>query len=341
LENSCCIYCWSFVYRYNFLINFILCILCIMRYFWVWLKWLLMGACDVIPGVSGWTIAFITGIYDELLDALHGFNMDTLYLIFKWDVRGAWKAVHGNFLSALFFGIIVAIGTFASLVTYLLEMYPSFVWAFFMGLILASVVLLWQMIRFKKWIYIIWIILWWTIWWAITSLPALSLGDGLWSMFFAGAIAIIAMILPGISGSYLLLIMGKYSEVLWLVVDSVDALRLGSIGDVPFVPLVVFVAWIVLWLGVFSRVLRWVKEYYHDQMVVVLIGFMLGALQTLWPWKQTVSTYLDRHGIEKSLIQENIMRPNTEALLWGLGFAAVGMMIMLGIYYFTKKIDRS
>ena len=338
MESSGCVYCGGFVYRYYFIVSFIL--LYIMRYFGVWLKWFLMGLCDVIPGVSGWTIAFITGIYDELLDALHGFNMDTLYLIFKWDVRGAWKAVHGNFLSALFFGIIVAIGTFASLVTYLLETYPSFVWAFFMGLILASVVLLWQMIRFKKWIYIIWIILWWTIWWAITSLPALSLGDGLWSMFFAGAIAIISMILPGISGSYLLLIMGKYSEVLWLVVDSVDALRLGSIGDVPFVPLVVFVAWIVLWLGVFSRVLRWVKEYYHDQMVVVLIGFMLGALQTLWPWKQTVSTYLDRHGIEKSLIQENITRPNTEALLWGLMFSAIGMFIMFIIFSITNRLEK-
>ncbi len=296
-----------------------------------------MGACDVIPGVSGGTIAFITGIYDELLDALHGFTMDTLYLLFTWDIRGVWKAIHGNFLSALVLGIVVAIGTLATLITYLLETYPSFVWAFFTGLILASIVVLWQMIRHKKWIYILWLIIWWFIWFAITSLPALSLGDGLWSLFAAGAIAIIAMILPGISGSYLLLILGKYSEVLWLVVDSVDALRAGSLGNIPLVPLAVFVLGIVLWLGIFSRILRWIKEYYHDQMVVVLMGFMLWALQTIWPWKQTVSTYLDRHGVEKALIQENILRPNTEALLWGMWFAMMGVVIMLGIFSLTKK----
>jgi len=308
-----------------------------MRYFGVWVKGLLMWTCDVIPGVSGGTIAFITGIYDELLDALHGFNMDTLYLLFKGDLCGVWKAIHGNFLSSLVFGIVVAIATFATLITYLLETYPSFVWAFFMGLILASVLLLRQMIRQKKWIYVLWLIVWWFIGWAITSLPAFSLGDGLWSLFVAGAIAIIAMILPGISGSYLLLILGKYSEVLWYVVDSVDALRAGSLGDIPFLPLAVFVAWIIIWLGIFSRILRRVKEYYHDQMVVVLMWFMLGSLQTIWPWKQTVSTYLDRHGIEKPLIQENVLRPNTEALFWGLWFATLGVVIMLIIFSLTKK----
>jgi putative membrane protein len=307
-----------------------------MRYFGVWLKGLLMGACDVIPGVSGGTIAFITGIYDELLDALHGFNMDTVYLLFKRDIRGVWKAIHGNFLLSLVLGIVVAIATLATLITYLLETYPSFVWAFFTGLILASVVVLWYMIRDKKWQYVLWLLLWWLIGYAITSLPAFSLGGGLWSLFFAGAIAIIAMILPGISGSYLLLILGKYSEVLWYVVDSVDALRTGSLWDIPFVPLAVFIAGIIVWLGIFSRILRWVKEHYHDQMVVVLMWFMLGTLQTIWPRKQTVSTYLDRHGIEKPLIQENVLRPNTEALLWGLWFAGLWVVIILAVYYFTR-----
>lgn len=296
-----------------------------------------MGACDVIPGVSGGTIAFITGIYDELLDALHGFNMQTLRLLLQGDVRAVWHAIHGNFLWSLTLGIVVAIGAFATLITYLLDTYPSFVWAFFTGLILASVFVLRRMIYHKKWIYLVWLVLWWSIWRAVTSLPALSLGDGLWSLFVAGAIAIIAMILPGISWSYLLLILGKYSEVLWYVVDSVAALRAASLGDIPFVPLMVFIAWVVIWLGIFSRVLWWVKEHYHDQMVVTLMWFMLWALQTIWPWKQTVSTYLDRHGIEKPLIQENVLRPNTEALLWGLWFATIGVVIMLIIFSLTKK----
>lgn len=129
-----------------------------MRYISVFFKGILMGACDVIPGVSGGTIAFITGIYDELLDALHGFNMHTFHLLLKGDIREVWKTIHGKFLSALVLGIVVAIATLATLITYLLETYPSFVWAFFTGLILASVLLLRQMIRQKRGIYLLWLV---------------------------------------------------------------------------------------------------------------------------------------------------------------------------------------
>jgi len=297
-----------------------------------------MWACDVVPGVSGWTIAFITGIYDEFLDALHGFNMDTLYLLSKGNFAAVWKAIHGSFLLSLFFGIIVAIGTLATLITYLLHTYPSFVWAFFVWLILASVFVLWQMIRRKSRSYILWLVLGWLVGYIVTSLPVLSLGDGLWGLFLAGSIAIIAMLLPGISGSYLLLIMGKYSEVLGLVVDSVDGLRSFSLGDIPYLPLFVFIVWIILWLLIFSRILRRIKEHYHDQMVVTLMWFMLWALQTLRPWKETVSTYVDRDGIEKPLIQQNVWWPDSEALLHGLGFVFLGMLLMLVVYYGVSKL---
>jgi putative membrane protein len=300
-----------------------------------------MGACDVIPGVSWWTIAFITGIYDELLDALHGFNMDTLYLLSKGKFSDVWKSIHGNFLISLFLGISIAIASLATLITYLLSVYPSKVWAFFFWLILASVVVLWQMIRRKRWLYVVWLIVWLLIWWGVTSLPALSLWDGLWSFFIAGFVAIVAMLLPGISGSYLLLIMGKYSEVLWLVVDSVDALRIFSLWDIPYIPLTIFLVGIILGLLFFSRILRWIKEHYHDQMVVTLIGFMLWALQTLWPRKETVSTYLDRYGVEQPLIQQNILWPNIEALSRWLGFALFGMSLMLGVYYAIEKLKNS
>lgn len=306
----------------------------------VFLRWLLMGACDVVPWVSGWTIAFITGIYDELLDALHGFNVNTLSLVFTWDIRGAWRAIHGKFLLSLFLWIIVAIGTLATVITYLLETYPSFVWAFFTGLILASVVVLWWMIHYKKYIYILWLILGWVIGFAVTSLPHLSLGDGTWSLFVAGSVAIIAMLLPWISGSYLLLIMGKYSDVLWLVVDSVTALRAWDFLAIPYVPLLVFVAWIVLWLLVFSRILWWIKEHYHDQMVVVLMWFMLGALKAIRPRKETVETYVDRHGVEQPLIQQNVLWPDISSLLLWLFFVFVGIGVMLGIHYVITKTSR-
>ena len=296
-----------------------------------------MGACDVVPWVSGWTIAFITWIYDELLDALHGFNMNTLYLVFRWNIRGAWRAIHGNFLLSLFLWIIVAIGTLATVITYLLETYPSFVWAFFTGLILASVVVLWWMIRYKKYIYILWLVLGGIIGFAVTSLPHLSLGDGVWSLFIAGAIAIVAMLLPWISGSYLLLIMGKYSDVLWLVVDSVAALRAWDFWAVPYLPLFVFVAWIVLGLLVFSRILRWIKEHYHDQMVVVLMWFMLGALKAIRPRKETVETYIDRHGIEQPLIQKNVLWPDISSLLMASLFVLLGIVFMRGIYSIIQQ----
>ncbi len=307
----------------------------------IWLRWLLMGACDVVPGVSWWTIAFITGIYDELLDALHGFNMDTLYLLTKGKITLVWKAIHGNFLLTLFVGIGMAIVGLATLITYLLSLYPSKVWAFFFWLILASVVVLWQMIRRKKWRYILLLVLWWLVWWSVTSLPVLALGDGLWSLFIAGFIAIVAMLLPGISGSYLLLIMGKYSDVLWLVVDSVGAVRAFAFWDIPYLALIVFIVWIILGLLFFSRILRWIKERYHDQMVVTLIGFMLWALQTLRPWKETVSTYLDRHGMEQPLIQQNVLWPSSEAMWVWIGFVLLGMVLMLGVYYGVGRLKKS
>ena len=303
----------------------------------VFLRWLLMGACDIIPWVSGWTIAFITWIYDELLDALHGFNIDTLYLVFSWDFRGAWRAIHGNFLFSLFLWIIVAIVTLATIITYLLETYPSFVWAFFTGLILASVAVLSWMIRYKKHVYIVWLILGGIIGFAVTSLPHLSLGDWLWSLFIAGAIAIIAMLLPWISGSYLLLIMWKYSDILWLIIDGVAAMRAWDFLSVPYIPLFVFVAWIVLWLLVFSRILRRIKEHYHDQMVVVLMWFMLGALKAIRPRKETIETYIDRHGVEQPLIQQNVLWPNISSLWLWLLFVFVGVVVMLWIHYIIKK----
>jgi putative membrane protein len=179
------------------------------------------------------------------------------------------------------------------------------------------------------------------VWWGITSLPALSLWDWVWSLFVAGSIAIIAMILPGISGSYLLLILGKYTEVLWYVVDAVDAIVGFSFGEIPFFPLTIFVLGVILWLGGFSRLLWWVKQRYHDQMVVILIGFMLWALQTLRPRKETVSTYMDRYGVEQPLIQQNVLWPNSEALYIWIGFAALGMVLMLGIHYGTEKLKKS
>jgi len=297
----------------------------------LFLKWVLMGTCDVIPGVSGGTIAFITGIYDDLIDALYAFNLITLKLVLKGKIASARKAINGNFLVTLFGGIFVAIFSLAKLISYLLEMYPAFVWAFFFWLILASVLILRKSIKKFRYIYLLLLAIGIAVWYYLTSLPAFNLGSGNLTMFGSGAIAIIAMILPGISGSYILVMLGQYQEVLGTVVDFVGG------NWSALIPLMIFMLGAIIWLLGFAKVLHWIKAKWHDQMVVVLMWFILWALNKVWPWKEVVETYIDRHGEIQPLIEKNIVPSwSNEILIWILfcllGFGIVILVDFLGQY---------
>ena len=305
-----------------------------MKKLLVFLKWILMWTCDVIPWVSGWTIAFITWIYDELIDSLYAFNGKTLKLFLQWKIKKVWKEINGNFLVLVFGGIFVAIFTLAKLISYLLITYPSFVWAFFFGLILASAIILRKSIKKFKIIYFLFLIVGTLVWYYLTSLPVFNLGSGNLTMFASGAIAIIAMILPGVSGSYILLILWQYQEVLWNVVAIVDW-NLNAI-----IPILIFIGWAVVGLISFAKLLHWIKSRWHDQMVIVLIWFILWSLNKIWPWKETVSTFLDRHGEMQPLIQKNILPLWSNDVLFAILISLSGFLIVLLIDFLAKRIVR-
>jgi len=298
----------------------------------VFVKWVLMGSCDVIPGVSGWTIAFITWIYDKLIDSLYGFNLDTLKLVFKWKIKEAWKAVNGWFLVALFLWILVAILTLAKLISFLLANYPSYVWAFFFGLVIASVIILIKSLKNGfKWSYLLWLVVWIAIWLVLTSLRVMNLWNWNLTLFISWAIAIMAMILPWISGSYILLILWQYQNVLGYVVE------LTNHNWSAIIPLIIFALWCVVWLILFSKLLHYVKERWHDQMVVVLTWFIIWSLQKIWPWKETVETYLDSHGVEQPLVQSNILPSWSMDVVWCFLLAVAGFLAVWLIDYISRK----
>jgi len=334
--------CWKYSFFSCFSTQYHYFLFCLFSLFFVmkkyldkimvFVKWVLMGSCDVIPGVSGWTIAFITWIYDKLIDSLYGFNLDTLKLVFKWKIKEAWKAVNGWFLVALFLWILVAILTLAKLISFLLVNYPSYVWAFFFGLVISSVIILIKSLKhWFKWSYLLRLVVWIAIWLVLTSLPVINLWNWNLTLFFSWAIAIMAMILPWISGSYILLILWQYQNVLGYVVD------LTSHDWSAIVPLIIFVLWCVVWLILFSKLLHYVKERWHDEMVVVLTWFIIWSLQKIWPWKETVETYLDSHGVEQPLVQTNILPSRSMDVVWCVLLAVAGFLAVWLIDYISRK----
>ncbi len=258
------------------------------------LKGIGMGAADVVPGVSGGTIAFLVGIYEELLDSIKSINAATLKLLFTGKVVAFWKGINGNFLLALVLGIAISIFSLARLITWLLETYPVMVWAFFFGLVLASTWFVSKDIRRWNWKTALFFLSGAVVAYFVTVATPAETPDDLWFIFICGAIAICAMILPGISGSFILVLLGKY----YFVMEAVKTL------DVKVI--LVFLLGAAVGITSFSRILSYALKNFHDLTVAVLAGFMLGSLNKVWPWKETVATFTDRHGVVKPLTQINI-----------------------------------
>lgn len=259
----------------------------------LFIKGMAMGAADVVPGVSGGTVAFITGIYDELLSALSRIP-DAAWLILRGQVKRAWQLAHVNFLLILFSGILLSVISLARVITWLLETQPIALWSFFFGLILVSCYVVARDIQcwlFSRWLaFAIGVAF---AWWITVASP-MAWGHDPLSLFAAGAIAICAMILPGISGSFILLLMGLYPTVL-LAVKQLDL----SV-------LLVFAAGCLFGLLAFARLLRAALQYFRDLALALLTGIMFGSLNKVWPWKNTLSWRTDSHGVEVPLLQENI-----------------------------------
>ena len=267
----------------------------IKEYIAVGFKGLAMGAADVVPGVSGGTIAFISGIYEELVVSISNINFSLLKTLQKEGFKVAWKQLNGSFLAALFIGVLISILSLAKTIKYLLENEPILLWSFFFGLVMASIIFIGKQV--EKWNYklLLLAILGATFGYTITIVSSTSVTEiNYLFLVFAGAIASCAMILPGISGSYILLLMGVYPIVMTAItnrdVKIISAIRVG----------------VILGLLFFSKLLKWLFSKYKNEMLVVLTGIMFGSLNKVWPWKITVTTYINSHGETKPLLEQSI-----------------------------------
>jgi putative membrane protein len=296
----------------------------------LYLKGVAMGSADVVPGVSGGTIAFISGIYDTLLSSIQAIDFVAFKLLLSFRLKDFWQKINGNFLVILFAGIATSILSLAKIVTWLIEHQPVFIWSFFFGLVVASAVTV--ALKIKSWNVLV--VLFGTIGIAIAyyvtvATPA-ETPESLWFIFICGAVAICAMILPGISGSFILLLMKKYH----FIMASLTSFKLSVI--------ITFGLGCVAGLLSFSRILKFLLRKYHDATIALLTGFMVGSLNAVWPWKQVTQTYTDRHGVVKPLIQTNVS-PFEYTQITGLPnelvvaciLAVIGVIVVLFIEKFS------
>jgi putative membrane protein len=248
------------------------------HYLMVTIKGLAMGAADIVPGVSGGTIAFITGIYEELINSINAVNLEGFRKLFRDGIVAFWKHINGNFLVALVVGIGISILSLASLMTYLLEYHPILIWSFFFGLIIASIWLVGRDIKNWNFSVVISLLIGITIAYYISSIQTVTHVDGYWYIFLSGMIAICAMILPGISGSFILVLMGSYYQVL------------GALKERDLILILIFLSGCVIGILSFARLLKFLFTSYKTWTIALLTGFMIGALYKVWPWKKNVGS---------------------------------------------------
>jgi len=234
-----------------------------------------MGIADTVPGISGGTVAFITGIYEELIESLATIGPARLLTLKEFGVREVWEEINGNFLLAVFSGLLIALFSVAELMNWLIVNHQVLLWAFFFGLILASIPLILCRVRAWQHSYLLWLGVGIGIGMGVTLLGAGQTPNALWMVFLAGLIAISAMVLPGISGSFLLLIMGQYEFMVSAVVER-DLLSIMT-----------FALGAIVGLLSIARLLSRLFKNHHDATVVLLTGFMTGSLNALWPWQVT------------------------------------------------------
>lgn len=291
-----------------------------------------MGAADVVPGVSGGTVAFITGIYEELINSIKLINLNALKLFITGKWAAFWKAINGTFLASVLLGIGISVFSLAKGLKYLLDHHPVLVWAFFFGLIVASAIYVARTITKWNLSIIIAGVAGIVIAYFITVISPAEANTNYWFIFLSGSIAICAMILPGISGSFILVLLGMYKFIL------------DAVGNFELAVILTFLAGAAIGIIAFSNVLSWLLKKYHNLTIATLAGFMIGSLNKVWPWKETTATFFDRHGIEKPLTERNILPGAYEkltghdALLLGaLALAIAGFALIFIIERMTKK----
>jgi len=305
-------------------------------YLLITLKGMGMGAADVVPGVSGGTIAFITGIYQELIDSIKSVNFKTLKLLLSGHIKAFWEAINGNFLISLLLGIGISVLSLAKGLKYLLEHHPILIWSFFFGLIVASAIYVAKDIKEWKIGTFISLICGAVVAYFITVVTPAEANTTYPFIFLSGAIAICAMILPGISGSFILVLLGMYKFIL------------GSLSDLNLPVIAVFLVGAAIGIISFSNILSWLLKKYYNLTIALLSGFMIGSLNKVWPWKHVLETFTDRHGEIRPLIEQNVLpgnyfelTGNQAQLVYALLLAAAGFALIFVVEGLTKKLVKA
>ncbi len=298
-----------------------------LQYFFITLKGMAMGAADVVPGVSGGTIAFISGIYEELIDSINKVDLSLFKTLKKNGLKAFWKQVNGNFLLALFLGIGISVVSLAKGISWLLINEPVLLWSFFFGLVVASILFVGKSIQKWNIATIIMLIIGTGVAYYITTLPPSENTDSLPFLFLSGALAICAMILPGISGAFILVLLGSYKVIL----DAVHEHNFKIIATVGLGA--------IFGLLSFARILKWMFKHYKDLTLAVLTGFILGSLNKIWPWKKILETKV--FGDKIVTIKEESISPfafeGDNQLVFAIVLAMVGFSLILLLEKLASK----
>lgn len=293
----------------------------IKDYIIIGFKGMAMGAADVVPGVSGGTIAFISGIYEELLGSISNVNLKLFNTLKKEGLKAAWKQVNGNFLLSLFLGIFISVVTLAKAIKYLLENEPILLWSFFFGLVLASIIYVAKQITKWNFISVLLLLLSSFLAYYVTTLnPLVNENSSLLFLFLAGVIAICVMILPGISGAFILVLLGAYKTIL-TAVDDRDLKTIATVGLGAIVGLLSF-----------SKILKWLFSNYKNYTLAALTGFIIGSLNKIWPWKETLTWRTNSHGVKVPFNQVSVSPFSFEVdpqIPFAVLLALIGFLLIL------------
>lgn len=324
----------------------------LLSYIGIAVKGACMGAADVIPGVSGGTIAFIMGIYDRFVGAIAAINAEALKLLLRGRFREFWKHIDGSFLLSLILGIGISVVGLAGLMQMLLADFPIQTWAFFFGLIVASSIFILRGISGWAWKDGGFLVLGAVMGVVICTLSPTQTPDSLWFIFLSGAIAICAMILPGISGSFILLILGKYQYIMGTITTLV-----GNIGALwgsseasstlfweSLAVMAVFGVGAVVGILGFSKFLHWLLARWNKETLIVLAGFIIGSLVKVWPWSNTEAIVRSQFPEVADLAEaaeiaryQSLIDPH----IWSaVIFAIVGFCLVSGIEIIGKFIAK-
>ncbi len=298
-----------------------------LDYFFITLKGMAMGAADVVPGVSGGTIAFISGIYEELITSINNINLSLLKTLKTEGFKVFWNKVNGNFLLALFIGIGISVVSLAKFISWLLVNQPILLWSFFFGLVVASIFFVGKSIT--KWNIgtVVMFVIGAVVAYFITTIPPSENVDSLPFLFLSGALAICAMILPGISGAFILVLLGSYQTIL----DAVHG------RDIKII--ITVAVGCLFGLLSFARILKWMFSHYKNMTLALLTGFILGSLNKIWPWKKILET--KAFGEKIITIKDENISPfafeGDNQLIYAVVLAIIGFSLIFTMERFASK----